>query len=381
MLSHQELIELERRMRGRTVLSVYVNGEERDPAQQKKWRLDLRHALDDIATWLAGAPHEDREAFAACRTMVMDRLSSYRASVGAPGWAGFFTTDGEVHAGGLPVAVPTMAVWSTGGCLAPYFRALPEAVPVFVAVADRRKARLFRYAERRHKLLDTMRAPLVSEPPTHMGHPPRHGFHTGTRGSTGTDEAQREQRVATDRFLGEVAAALVKLASKSGWVILGGIPEVATALLDRLPAEMRHRAIHATGLDVHAAGGTVSSVARLSTLALRDAADLAALDEVAGAANAGGAGCTGWVESKRALQEGRVRELFMSVDFPVDNAAGAEEVVRAALESGAAIHSVGGQAGARLDDMGGLAARLRYPAPSGGEALVGTAAGGEWMPQ
>ena len=208
MLTYSDLVNLERDLRRKTVLSVYVNGEEQDLAKRRRWRIELRNSLNDIQRWLDGAPHSDREAFAACRRKLLERFGIMRGAIRSPGWAGFYTSDGERYAGPVPAPVPTMAVWSTGACLTPYVRALKEAHPVLVVVADSMKAKIYRYAERQVELVDTVRARATVDHPDHMSAPPRPGFHSGTRGTAGADEAQRELREATARMLSDVVANL-----------------------------------------------------------------------------------------------------------------------------------------------------------------------------
>jgi hypothetical protein len=66
MLTYQSLVDLERALRDKTVLSVYVNGENSDPATRDRWRADLRHSFDDIESWLRESSHHWRD-LAACR--------------------------------------------------------------------------------------------------------------------------------------------------------------------------------------------------------------------------------------------------------------------------------------------------------------------------
>ncbi|MGQ0538710.1 MAG: baeRF10 domain-containing protein [Gemmatimonadaceae bacterium] len=360
MLTYNDLVDLGHALGGQAVLSAYVNGEEKDPAKRRRWRIELRNSLDDIESWLAGSSHSDREAFATCRRLLLERLGAIRGMIRSPGWAGFFTTDGEHHAGPVPAAVPTMAVWSTGPCLTPYVRALKEERPVFVVVADSRKARLFRYVEHKADLIDTLRAKATVERPSHMSAPPKPGFHSGTRGATGADAAQRELREGTMHMLGEVVERTTKLATDSAWVVIGGIPSVATALLARLPADIAPRAQQAPRLDVHATKADVAKVARESASALRDAVDLERIDEALASAASDRLGVRGSLETQRALEQGRVRDLYFTAAFLENNAADAEAAVRMALGTHAQVEQVSGVAAARLDEVGGIAARLRY---------------------
>ncbi|MEW5915170.1 MAG: hypothetical protein AB1762_02140 [Gemmatimonadota bacterium] len=360
MLTYSDLVDLGRALQGRTVLSVYVNWQEPDLAKRRRWRVELRHSLNDIETWLSGAPHADREAFASCRRALLERFDEMRGRFRDPGWAAFYTADGEQYAGPVAAAVPTMAVWSVGPCLTPYIRALKEAHPVMVVVADARKARVFRYAARKLEHLDTVRARTVVEHPDHMSAPPRPGFHSGTHGTSGADQAQRELRDGTAHMLNEVVSELARNGKKAQWFVLGGIPSVAADLLSRLPAELATHAARAEHLDVHATKAQIIEAARQTASALRDARDLRLVNDAVACSESNGFGVTGSVDTKRVLNQARAREVYFTEAFLANNAAAAEEIVRLALGSRAFVEHVSGAAAARLDEVGGVAARLRY---------------------
>ena len=107
MLTYPDLMRLERVLRGRTVLSVYVNGVTTDPAERARWRLDLRHSLDDIESWLEDSTHAEREAFAECRAMALEALEQFPGSIREPGWAAFVTVDGVHLTSRAPAPVPS----------------------------------------------------------------------------------------------------------------------------------------------------------------------------------------------------------------------------------------------------------------------------------
>ena len=360
MLTYKDLVELERALRDRAVLSVYINGQTEDPASRKRWRLDLRHSFDDITSWLEGSSHAEREAFTTCRELVVNRLDRYRGTIRSPGWAAFCSTDGVYYASPLPVPMPTMAVWSSGPCLTPYLRALKEARSVIVAVVDSRKARLFRYAGRHVERVHTIRAHTHVEPTSHLGRPARLGFHMGTRGPTGADEAQRELRQGTSRMLAEVSEEIRKLSGTDGWIVIGGIPSVAKAALTHLPPDLANRSLHAEDLDIHATQADVAEVARRSASSLRDASDLHRVNDALAHAESDRRGVAGPVDTKRALEEGRVRELFFTLSFLENHAADAEAAVRLAFESHASVEHVSGAAAKCLENAGGIAAQLWY---------------------
>lgn len=359
MLTYQNLVELETALRGSTVLSVYVNGEEPDPAKRRRWRVDLRNSLNDIQSWLEGSSHAEREAFLACRRQLLEQLDAMRGIIRGPGWVAFYTTAGATHTGPVPAPVPTMAVWSTGPCLTPYVRALKEGRPVFIMVADSRKVRIFRYAARAITAVETIHAKPRVEHPTHMGAPPRPGFHTGTRGTAGADEAQRELHEGTMHMLHQAVTKVAQLATDSAFIVVGGIPTVARALLRLLPMDVA-RAMHAERLDVHATKAAVAEVARQSASLMRNAEDLQLIDEALSGAAGNGRGVTGSLDTQRALAEGRARDVYFTQAFLENHTADAEAMVRLALGTQAQLEQVSGAAAARLDGVGGIAARLRY---------------------
>jgi hypothetical protein len=360
MLDREELVRLEAELRDRTVLSVYINGESHDPAKRHQWRLDLRHALDGIQASVAYSPHAEREDFARCRATLEQWLETAEGAVGAPGWAGFVTVDGA-HAGGpLPVEVPTLATWSKGAAIAPYLRVLKESLPVFVAVVDARKASLFKYAGGRVTALGALRAHTAVEPPLHMGKPPRQGFHSGTRGRTGKDAAQREGRDGTAHLLADLRDELVRRVRGGGWIVIGGIPEVAAAALRLLPADVEGRAARADALDVHATHAQVAECARTNASALRAAFDLGQVNQAMADADRFARGEVGPDAVKKALQAGNVETLYLTSTYVAAHTRDAEELVRLAFESSASVDHVSGAAADRLETVGGVAARLRY---------------------
>jgi hypothetical protein len=366
MLTYPDLLRLERALRGRKVLSIYVNGENTDPATRSRWRIDLRHSLDDIESWLKDSPHAEREEFAACRDMALEALEAFPEGIGAPGWVGFVTNRGAHHAGTATVAVPTMAAWSDGPCLAPYLRAIKESRPVIVGVADQRKVRLFRYLDRRITLVETVRAILTVEPPMQMGAAPRQGFHPGTRGGTWTDASQREREEATRRLVRTVVERVAILANAEGWIVLGGNAEVAEAVLKALGPGFATRAMHAPSLDAHATVTEVAEGARLAASTLRNAYDRSCITRViAESERPGGLGVVGAVETMPALEEGRVRELYFTLHYVLNHAADAEAAIRLAFEHGALAEHVSGEAAEQLDRLGGVGAQLRYAAVEG----------------
>jgi hypothetical protein len=164
-------------------------------------------------------------------------------------------------------------------------------------------------------------------------------------------------------MLADAAARIGALATDGGWIVIGGIPFVATATLAQLAPDAAAHAMRAEHLDVHATEAQVAECARESASKLRDADDLKRIEEAVSAAESGGAGAIGTVDAKRALDLARVRELFITRKFLENHAADADAAVRRAMDEGAVVEHVSGEAAVRVDALGGMAARLRYAPP------------------
>lgn len=372
MLSYAELVSLSHLLRDERVLSVYIDGTAADPASRRTWRVQLDHSLKDLRRWLEGSSHEERAVFERCVALLDEQLTRFDGAVGAPGWVAFITPDAVREAEQLPVPMPTLAVWSTGICMAPYIRALKQTRPVAVVVADARKAHLYTYVAGELTPVETIHAHAVTEPPLHMGGPPRQGFHLGTRGRTGRDATQHALLEGTDRMVDDVARKTVALAGSNGWILVGGIPHVAAQVVRTLD-RVGERVLHLDALDIHATEAQIAAAAQQGASQLRDDTDLRHVDEIIDHAQANGTVALGPAATRRALEQSRVRELYLTHRYVEDQLSDAEEAVRAAVAQGAAVEEVSRGAAQRLDEHGGMGARLRYGLPEIEGATAGQA--------
>lgn len=362
MLTNQELVAVARAHMGERVLSVYVDGRVTDPVARDRWRRRVDDDLRALRAQLAasGAPRDEREAFDRAVALLGEQLPASSA-VGAPGWAGFATGDRVVHVAALPVSPPPRVTWSVGPHVAPYVRALHELQPVVVAVADSVRTRLYRQRAGALERLDVVEAERHDRPPSHMGSMPRAGFHTGTRGATGVDAAERRRLAALRQMATTVATRLASLAGPDGWIVVGGTPESARAVHHALPAGVAPRALLLPALHDGATEAELARAADDGAAALRNARDLEAVTQVLARAGAAGRGAVGAEATRHALDGGAVQALYFTPAFLERNADDAEAVVRAAMAQQASVVEVAGDAAARLDrDGAGIAARLRF---------------------
>ena len=378
MLTYPELVRLERALRDERVLSIYVHGAAEDPATRLAWRTDLDRSLRDLRRWLLGSSHEEREAFERCVTKLGELLKPFAAGLPSPGWAGFIVDGIARDAERLPVPMPTMAIWSTGMCVAPYIRALKATRPVIIAVVDSRVARIYRYRIGALDELATIHAHATIDTPAHMGDTPRAGFHPGVHGETGHDAVQRARAAGTDRMLREAEVVVGKYAALDEGIVIGGASRVAARFRRALAKSVSERVLQLESLHADATAAEIAAAASHGASALRDATDLRHVAEIVAGDN--DIAAVGPAATRRALERRTVRELYITPRFLEDHMADAEEAVRQALDQGAIVEQLSREAAAALDDHGGLGARLRYRVPAGATdsvALVPNARGKE----
>lgn len=360
MMTLPQLSALHRSLHKELVLSVYIDGTATDFSILHLWRTQLDNALTDIREWLAESKHAERENFATCVRSLDQTLDQFKRGFGAPGFAAFITRDGVVDSHTLPVPVPTLAIWSTGPAVAPYMRALKETRPIAVILADSSKAELFRYRAGKIERLDMVRSHHVVEPPSHMGTPAKQGFHSGTRGTTGKDAAQRSLLEGRDQMVDEIVGRALAILEDDEFVMVGGIKGVARRIVARLDEAVGGRAFELTGLDIHASHARIRDVVKTAASKLRASFDSQRIAEITDEAAAGGLGALGPEETRLALEQASVRDLYMTHKYLEDHAAEAEDAVRAALDQHASIEEVSHEAADDLQRVGGLAAGLRF---------------------
>ena len=366
MLTFTEFLSLSHLLRDQRVLSVYLDGSSENPASRSAWRVQLDNSLKDVRRWLEGSSHDEREAFERCAALLDAQLRDFQGAVGSPGWVAFITAGGVSDAEALPAPAPTLAVWSTGICMTPYMRVLKQTRTVVVLLADARRVQLYTYAAGILQPAQTLRAHAVTEPPSHMGDAPRLGFHAGTRGTTGHDAAQHALQAGTDRMIAEATRRSAQIAGDDGWIVVGGIPEVGAHLLSALERIAPGRVLRLEGLDIHATEAQVTAAAEEGASRLRDEMDLRHVLDITGATGDEAFVARRPAETRQALERGQVRELYFTAQYAEDHLAEAEVAVRSAIAQGARVEEVSRAVAQRLDEFGGMGARLRYRLPSGG---------------
>lgn len=359
MLTRNDLLELYKKHRNDRVLSIYLDADEHDPAKRRAWRRTLDHILEDARATAERAG--EIEAFDKAEALLKKDLRQYDAFLPDRGWAGFATVDRLLYAETLPVPMPDLACWEDGLRAAPYVRALKQAVPVITVLVDSRQAKLYEYRQGTFNAVDAVRADTFFGDLSDTNQSKRATTHSGIRGITETDAAQRFEEVGMERLFKRLAETIPEQAGPDGTVLVGGPAEATAQLVQRLRKQMNGRVLEDSSLAFHMSAAELKKAteeaASKATLSRQDSL----LGQVADLAASGGRGALGREATQQALQERRVEVLLLSRQFAYSQPEFADHCVGAALEQDADVEELGGDAAVRLDREGnGIAARLRF---------------------
>ena len=358
MMNELQLQLLDASARRNPVLSIYLALDTASAPDRRRWSLDLEHALRPLRERLAASTHLEREHFEATVGHAEEALRGLAPDTEGATWIAFVTPAGVRHSELVGATMPTIIGWGEGIRLAPYLRVLNDDVPVVVVVSDSAHLDLWEYRSDHCRLIERIHARQpANHEAAHLGAAPAQGFHAGTRGGVGRDEWQRQRRDGTLRMLELGAERARQLAGAHGWVCVSGIPHVAKRLVRLIALGGRGQIVK---LDVHATAAEIAVVARD---ALRTLGERRVSTEVRATIDSAvplGLGVLGPAETLEALEHGRVKELYVSERFLRDHLDEAEVGVRHARRQGARTVVVMGGNASALDDVGGLAARLRY---------------------
>ncbi len=361
MLGRDQLAGLYRELLGERVLSVYLDGGDRDPGRRQVWRMRFEHAVDRA---LETTPAEELPEFRAALEHVRREIDTFDSLVPGEGWVGFATPDGLRYAELVPVRMPDLVRWERGIRVAPYLRALLAQRPLVTVLVDSRRARVLLHRggsveERSDYRADTFLGDLSDQGSARWA-----TTHTGTRGGTASDAARRYLDVGTERMLKEVAADLPDLLGREGCLLVGGTPESATRFAALLPREMAERTLVEPSLHLGMSTAELRRAAEEAADVLRIRRQERLVNDVVERAHGGGNGCLGREETARALREGRVDTLLLTPAFVARDADTADRFVGAAFRQDADVVELLGEPAARMDREGeGIGARLRYRVP------------------
>jgi hypothetical protein len=360
MLNRDQLIELYRNHRNENVLSVYVDGDGKDPAQRRAWALELERGLASERARVESDSPEALDDFDRAKALVEERLGRYGAFLPARGWVGFAVPNGLVYAEELPVPMPHLVRWEDGLRAAPYVRALKQDRMVVTVLVDSRKARVFTYRNGElHERADLLADSDIGDyRESSMSR--RASTHTGTHGETGTDAAKRALEKSATELQGRLVQVVEELAGKDGFVVLGGIAEREAAVAGQLD-HMSERLVVVPSMHLGMTEAEVRDAVEEAASELSRAHQGDLLATVMDLARSGGKGALGLAATEDALRGARVDTLLLTRGFRERHPDLADHFVGTAFEQGAAVEELSQESAARLDDEGeGVGARLRY---------------------
>lgn len=371
MLTREALIQLYRDHQSEMVLSIYIDGEANDPAQRNVWRRRLEQQLGEAERELAKAPADERSGFQEGAERLRGELGRFDAFIPSRGWVGFATADGVIYAEAVAAPMPDLVRWERGLRVAPYIRGLKQTRPVIVVLVDRRRARVFEYRQGAVSELPGVLADTDVGDLTDLGVGKRGGTHSGVRGQTGTDAAQRYLHAGFDRMLKALMTQLDERVGPEGFLVVGGTPESVTALAQLAPPHLADRLLERPSLHVDMSAADVREAAEACASELTQRGQENLVSEVLDQARSGGRGCLGIEATERALREGRVDTLLLTRSFIRERPDFADHCVGAAFDQQADLEELSGTAAEALDQHGGgVGARLRFVLPGNDDAQV-----------
>jgi len=360
MLNHDELVDIYRGNRDRKVLSVYLDGKATDFAERNAWRRRLEQALVEARGAVNGEPEEATE-FEKAQKAVESALAEYSNFLPDRGWVGFATADGMIHGGAVRVPMPDLIRWENGIRVAPYVRALKQERMVVTVLVDSRRARIFEYVGGELTEPENLNAETFLGDLTDINQSKRPTGHSGMRGQTGTDAAQKFLGVGSERMMKKLAERLVERVGTDGHLVVGGTPEAVAQARDHLPDGLASRTIEWSSLRVEMPEAEVRDAVEAAASKLNQAHQERHLSEVIDLARSGGKGALGADPVLKALRESRVDTLFLTRGFIRANPEYADHMVGTAFEQHAEVEELSFEGAERLDTAGeGVAARLRY---------------------
>jgi stalled ribosome rescue protein Dom34 len=198
----------------------------------------------------------------------------------------------------------------------------------------------------------------VSDVGPHMSAGPAPGFHRGTHGRAGADEAQRQRREASERLLATAVRRVTALAEDALAVVVGGATDTAKRFVQALPQPLAARSVIVDGLRMGSPDAMLPQIlAALRELRHREQA--AHLAELRDAAAARGRAALGFERARRAAEVGAIAELIFTDAAWRAHPAEIEALVHRALAAGASVEWTALEDG-EASEVDGVIAGLRF---------------------
>lgn len=344
-------------------LSVYLGGGLADPAGQRAWRVELRHALSVARAQLNTLTSRERQPFETCVSRIEQQLPDPHALHRAGGWFCVCAVDGTMVDLTLNERVSTDAQWRIGPVILPYVTSQQDE-PVFVLHLGRDTARVDRLLGTQLHEIDRYESTFTQGPGYHMGSAPRPGFHQGTIGETLTDRAQRRQRDARQHLATQAHHRVTTLLEGQGLLVICGPSEVTHHFVTGLLPAIAQRTVCTTELPPEASEAGRAHHVREALDTLRSNRQLAWFMALRERVYIDRHAALGLQSVRTAIAMGAADHVILTEEFSRMFPVEAERLVQDAVLHGASASIIAENVAALVNrDAQGIAAELRYAIP------------------
>jgi hypothetical protein len=285
-------------------------------------------------------------------------------------WIGMASSDDFIHDETLPVLLPSLVTWDKGARIAPYIAAM-EPQQALVVVVDRVHAAFYRLEDGELKEIDRIETEPRGGVGSHMSAPPKPSFHPGTRGTPGTDAAERKAVAAFKKHRLAVAERARSHHRNGEPIVFGGASEAASQIAPLIEAHAVDRFIVSDALAMTLSGAELRASVDVAMKELREHRQRNLISALLSGDRHPELNVLDRKSLDEALTIRNVDTLVLSRRWVADNADEAEKLIKSAIAQSAAIEIANGSAGAELDEgSGGVAAKLRFSVREKAEEIV-----------
>ncbi len=343
------------------VVSVYLRVDPHD--RGGAWRTELGNGMSAVLERSDGLEHDAAGALRATCTRIVERFANHerslpRAEIGFVEVAAKAGDERWWPSHVSPEASAT-ATFDERPIVAPLVCLLDRGAPRGVVLLSGERVRLLEWAPGRLEELESWELSIFSDDwrerkAQRVPNPAR----AQAVSASGHDQFDERLEDSRRRFIGECGRLATEPAAARGWrslLVFGGAEHARefrqTAANHGLAIEQAGEADLISEPPGRLEGPIAEAVGKLDAERDRELVERA-LD----AARGGMRGTAGLQETEAALAEARVETLVLDAG----RAGESEAIVRSALEAGAGVSSVSGEAADLLSTVDGVAALLRY---------------------
>lgn len=361
MLHLQDVKNLLKECDGFT-LSLYLQVNpalEENQAETPAWKIYAKNALRDLDRRTEG---DSRAAWEAVYERVSEYLENY-----APGGKGLvlFYCGSYEQVYELPVMPHTNTVHFGKPMVAPLLWLMDEYERYIIVLADSEEAHFLTTYLGNIERQDAMASERFTFDFREKTLMPRPGSATMSGGivtaGSHRDSFDDKMNDYIYRFHGDVARRIRDMQRELGAerIIIGGTEKAAHAVFDQLHETVQHHVVEVMPIPLEWTDQQVINRVLPVALEHERQREMEVVDQVIGAAKSGGRGALGYNDVMRALDMQQVETLVAS--FPSQDEESLHDLTLRALESGGHIELVHDRAAEKLNQHGGVAARLYYP--------------------